>query len=551
MPHTRVLSLWFPRLGAERLVRLAPHLAGQPLAVARDTGQMQVLSSLSGAASRAGLTLGQPLRDAQAMCPELHVKLQNPVAEAGFLTTLRRWAGKFSPWVAEAPPDALTIDLTGCAHLFGGEAALLEQVVRDCRDLGLTACPGIADTLGAAWALARYAGRAPGHDRSGDAIDQEARATRSRAGKRKHWEKGGAAPPSATPLVDTSRIAEPGKTHTALGPLPIGALRLDAEVVHSLTRLGLRQVSDLAGQPRAALARRFGKGLVLRLDQAFGAAPEPISPALPEVSFAVRLTLPEPIGLETDVLAAIDRLLPPLCDKLRRAGQAVRALRLEAHRTDGTMGAVSVALARPADVPDRFKPLLAMKVPEIDAGFGIDMIRLEVLQAEPAHDRKTTGHLDAGQAVAQRLSQNTAIDDLIGRLGARIGMEQITRRHPASSHLPEKASQTLAAAWSEPAGAWPKPPSARPLSLWRPEPVTAPETPAPPSEFRWRNRRLSVTSAHGPERVAPEWWLDDPDWRTGVRDYWQVTTDAGDRLWLYFAHGRDMSPGWFCHGAFA
>ncbi|KNG93309.1 Y-family DNA polymerase [Pseudaestuariivita atlantica] len=551
MPKTRILSLWFPRLGAERLLRTAPHLASVPFAVVRDTGQMQVLSSLSLMASQRGLTLGQPLRDAQAMCPELLTKLQNPQSEATFLSTLRRWAGKFSPWVAEEAPDALNIDLTGCAHLFGGEEKLLVQVVEDCADLGLTACPGIADTLGAAWALARFAGRAPGADRSGDAIDQEARATRSRAVKRRHWERGGAPPSAAQPLVHTSRIAAVGKTHSALGPLPIAALRLEPEVVQSLSRLGLRRVSDLSGQPRAALARRFGKGLVLRLDQAFGSAPEPISPAKPDISFSTRLTLPEPIGLESDMQAAVDRLLPPLCDALRRAGQAARAVRLEAHRTDGTMGWAVVNLARPADVPDRLRPLLYMKINEIEAGFGIDMIRLEVTRAEPTQDRKTTGHLDAAHAVSQRLARNTAIDDLVGRIGARIGMEAITRRHPASSHLPEKAAQVLTAAWSDAAGPWPQPPAARPLLLHRPEPVTAPDTATVPQEFRWRNRTLQAVAATGPERIAPEWWLDDPDWRTGVRDYWQVTTDAGDRLWLYFAHGADMSPGWFCHGSFA
>ncbi len=552
MPQTRILCLWFPRLGAERLLRQTPHLAAQPFAVVRDTRQMQVISSLSARASAEGLTLGQPLRDAQAMCPELLTKLQNPKAEAAFLTTLRRWAGKYSPWVAEEAPDALNIDLTGCAHLFGGEAGLLGQLVTDSSDLGLTICPGIADTLGAAWALARFAGRAPGAHRSGDAIDQEAHATRSRATKRRHWERGGSAPATAQPIANTHRIAPPGQMHSALAPLPIAALRLPPETTESLTRLGLRRISDISGQPRAALARRFGKGLVLRLDQAFGSAPEPISPAKTDVYFSTRLTLPEPIGLESDMLAALDRLLPPLCDKLARSGKAARRVRLEAYRADGTMGWAEVALARPSDQPDRLRGLLSMKINDIEAGFGIDMIRLEVTQVETAQHRGKTGHLDAAHAVARQLSQNTAIDDLIGRLGARMGMEHITRRHPSASHLPEKAAQVLAAAWSEPAGPWPRPASARPALLWRPEPVsTDGDGLTAPPEFRWRGRDLRTTAHAGPERIAPEWWLDDPDWRSGVRDYWRVTTDAGDRLWLFYAHGADMSAGWFCHGAFA
>ena len=128
MPNRRILSLWFPRLAAERLLRMERGLLDAPFAIVEDRGNMQVLSSLSMAASEAGVALGQPLRDAQAMCPELITRLANPMVEKRFLGTLRRWAGKFSPWVADEAPNSLVIDLTGCAHLFGGEDALLQQI---------------------------------------------------------------------------------------------------------------------------------------------------------------------------------------------------------------------------------------------------------------------------------------------------------------------------------------------------------------------------------------------------------------------------------------
>ncbi|WP_204113028.1 DNA polymerase Y family protein [Shimia biformata] len=553
MPVRRVLSLWFPRLGAERLIRQARGGLDVPLAVLRDTGQMQVISSMNALAEAEGLQVGQPLRDAQAVCPALVTRLQNVQAEAAFLTVLRRWAGKFSPWVAEAPPTGLVIDLTGCAHLFGGEEALLGVVGQDCADLGLTVQAGIADTLGAAWALARFAGQpGPQSHRNGDAIDQEARATRSRAVKRRHWTRGGAPPRVAMPAAPPGRIARPGQTRIALSPLPVAALRLEGDTQEQLSRLGLRRIGDLIGQPRAALARRFGKGLVLRLDQALGAVPEPVSPAKPSFHFAVRMTLPDPIGLEEDIMAGIDRLLPRLCKHLTDKGQGARLVRFQAFRTDQTMQSIEVGLARASDDPDRLRPLLRMKLDEIDAGFGIDMLRLEVIRSEPIHQRRMTGHLDAGRAVSDRLASNTAIDDLIGRVGARIGLERITRRHPASSNIPEKTAQVLAAAWSEPfSGKWPETPTRRPLLMWPPEPVSAPESPVVPDRFRWRGRELELDLALGPERIAPEWWLDDPNWRSGVRDYWRVTCTSGDRLWLFFAHGGAMSAGWFCHGAFA
>ncbi|WP_299684034.1 DNA polymerase Y family protein [uncultured Tateyamaria sp.] len=552
MSDRRILSIWFPRLGAERLIRRQPMLADQPVAVVEERQNMQLITSLNGVAQGNGLQVGQPVRDAHAMCPGLMTYPRSGPAEARFLEALQRWAGKFSPWVAPEEADALVVDLTGCAHLFGGEAALMQVVEDDCTDLGLSVLMGLADTRGAAWALARFAGRAAGSDRSGDAIDQEARATRARAGKRRHWTKGGAAPAVRAQAFDATRISPPGQTYGTLSQLPIAALRLEPEMTAQLGRLGLRRVGDLLGQPRASLARRFGRGLVLRMDQAMGSAPEPVSPARTPDHFAVRMTLPDPIGLAEDVMAAIDRVLPRLCKTLEDRGKGARRVRLEAYRSDHAVEAVEVGLARPSFDPHRIRPLLEMKIEGIDAGFGIDMVRLVAVQVEPVHDVQAVGHMQAGAAVRKRLADANAMDDLMGRLGARIGLDAIRRYHPSDSHIPEKSHRMLAAAWSEPhEGPWPKPSNPRPMLMWHPEPVHAPATPRLPETFRWRGRDLRRLRAIGPERIAPEWWLDDPNWRSGTRDYWVTDTEDGQRLWLFYAHGGAMSPGWFCQGSFA
>ncbi|MBV7380373.1 Y-family DNA polymerase [Maritimibacter dapengensis] len=549
MPTKRHVSLWFPRLAAERLLRLDRALPAGPFVVVADRNGAQVITALNDEASAAGLIPGQPLRDARAMCAELTARPANPVAEAGFLTTLRRWAGKFSPWVAEEAPDGLILDITGCAHLFGGEETLAEEIERECARLGLSVRLGLADTLGAAWALARFAHRGADGGLSGDAIDQEARATRSRAVKRRHWTRGGQ-PPAVHLAATPPRIAASGATRQAIAPLPVAALRLDPDAVAGLNRVGLRRIEDLLGMPRAGLARRFGRNTVRRLDQALGVEPEPVSPARPPQSFAVKMRLPDPIGLEEDLMGVIDRLLPELQTRLERAGRGARRLRVEFSRTDRTMQWLDLGLARPSADPHRMRPLIALKLSDIEADFGIDQIRMIASVHEPLHAEQHAGHAEAGARVTSR-GDGAALDDLMGRIGARLGLESLTRLYPADSHIPEKGGMVVAAAFAPASTEWRAPAAERPLRLWPPEPVMIPDLPRLPESFRWRGRDHGIRAAHGPERIAPEWWLDDPDWRTGLRDYWVVVTDRGERLWLYFAHGAARSPGWFCHGAFA
>ncbi|QIE40871.1 DNA polymerase Y family protein [Rhodobacteraceae bacterium SC52] len=585
MLNRRILSLWFPRLGADRLVRRGRVPPDTPIVVIGGRNGAQVITSLCPLAEAAGLRLGQGLRDAMAICPRLASYPAAPREDAALLTALRRWAGQFTPWTAEEAPDALMLDLTGCIHLFGGEHELTTAIADGCTGLGMNARIGLADTPGAAWALARYGGQmqAPAHN--GDAIDQEARATRSRAGRR----RGPLAPrpdpttrvPTAGPDTDPSApqshvlISPAGHLRATLDPLPVAGLRLPDSDVATLVRLGLRHIGDLAGQPRAALARRFGAGLVRRLDQALGLEPEPLSPHQPGPRFVLRMSLPDPIGLEADLLAGIDRLLPPLCARLAAAGMGARSVRLEATRCDHVTQEIEIGLAAPTSDAARIRPLLALKLGGLDAGPGIDALRLGAPRTEAVQQRQHRGHIDAA-AHARRTGPLAAQEDLIGRLGARLGSTGVTRLHPGDSHIPEKTAITLTAGWSQAAQHWPPAPTPRPVLVWQAEQIT-PVTAAsptldaeniqtlaphqdyrvpnvlrpPPAWFRWRRQDHACLEVIGPERIAPEWWFDDPLWRNGVRDYWQVTTCSGARLWLYYAHGAAIPGGWFCQGAFA
>jgi protein ImuB len=261
--------------------------------------------------------------------------------------------------------------------------------------------------------------------------------------------------------------------------------------------------------------------------------------------------------LRSDVEAALDRLLPPFCEKLKARGRGVRRVLFQGFRADGGVASVEVGLARASDSPDRIRPLLLLKLDQIDAGFGIDCLRLEALATEAVSAVQHRGQLEVtAEALANagpvRVGSAQALEDLIGRLGARLGTEAVLRLHPADSHVPAKSAKVLMAAWSQPHdGPWPAPPGPRPLVMFRPEPVDAPETRELPARFRWRRREYAVRMAAGPERLQPEWWFADPDWRSGTRDYWRVEAEGGERLWLFYGQGGAVTDQWYCEGVFA
>jgi protein ImuB len=475
--------MWFPRLPSDRVLRARP--VEGPFALSQRLGAAETLYCLNAAAERAGLHRGMRLADARSFCPELLTRPAQPDLDARFLTGLRRWAGRYCPWVGGDGADGLVLDVTGAAHLFGGEAGMLADMQARLTRARVNHRLGVGTTRGAAWAQAHFGG-----------------------------------------------------TEDGLLALPVAALRLPAETVTALQRLGLRHISDLTAAARAPLARRFGPALLTRLDQALGDLPEPITPEAEPPHFATRITLPEPIGLVADVMAAAERLLVPLCAKLQAQEMGARRLCLTLRRVDQASQQVELRLAAPMRDAPRILPLFERGVAEVDAGFGIDQIRLEAVQVEPL-PLQQLGHATT-QANPDRLN------DLITRIGTRIGLENIQRFLPADSHIPERSFLIAPAAFSTPESGWSSP-RPRPIRLFAPEPILH-SGPTPPPRFRWRRMTLTTARAIGPERIAPEWWLEDDMWRTGVRDYWRIDTGEGRRLWLFHT---PQSPGWFVQGEFA
>lgn len=527
----RVVCAWFPRLASDRALRLRP--VEGPFALTLKQNNANRLYCLNKAAEQQGLHRGMAYSDARAFCPDLQSRPADLAGDEAFLQVLHRWALRYCPWVGfdgldggpngsqasapDLPSNGLLLSITGSAHLFGGEVALLEDMYQSLAAAGFSLRLGLADTRGAAWALAHY---------------------------RPYT---GAKPVHSSELLQG--LAEPGQSLQALASLPVAALRLDEKTVVALQRLGLRTIGSLAAAPRAPLARRFGPGLHLQLDRALGEMPEPVNAKAEPPHYGVRLTLPEPIGLSDDVKAGTLRLLERLCEKLKAQEAGARRLCLTLRRVDQASQQVELKLARPMREPQPILTLFERGIDTVEAGYGIDQLRLEAVAVEPLPSQQ------ASYFVGGRKKEQ--LDDLISRLGTRIGLENIQRFVPTDTHIPERSFRLAPAALTEvPASA--QTPSwqntalgpldhPRPLRIFPAEPIEA-QGNRPPARFRWRRMALSTARAVGPERIAPEWWHEDSNWQTGLRDYWRVETQQGRRLWLYYT---PQNPGWFVQGEFA
>jgi protein ImuB len=487
----RLLSIWFPRLASDTSLRARP--VEGPFALTHRSGNADHLHCVNLAALARGLFRGMPLADARAICPDLATRPADLAREAAALASLCRWASRYAPMVATDGVDGLMADISGVPHLFGGEADLRDDLQARLERAGLAASSAIAGTRGAAHALARHGG---------------------------------------------GIIAEGGLVE-ALGKLPVAALRVDHETAEALARVGLARIADLIPLPRAPLARRFGQGLVMRLDQALGAQAEPVSATPDAPHFGVRMTLPEPIGLQADVMAGLARLLDRLCDKLTLHRRGARRVRLELRRVDSGTAQIEIGLARPMRDPARIAALFAKGVAEIDAGFGIDGLRLTA----PITEALAPEQLGGGPS----LRQQDALADLLSSIGNRIGFDRVLRLLPAQSLIPERSFLLAPAAYSASEALPLRSGPERPITLFPPEPVTA-TAGTPPASFRWRRMRFTTLRAMGPERITPEWWFDDPAWRTGLRDYWRIETLEGPRLWLFVT---PQTQDWFLQGEFA
>jgi protein ImuB len=524
----RVMYLWLRHWPIDRLRLSRRKGSGAPaeeipFATVADAAGRRLLAAVNSAATAAGLAPGMPLADALSFFPGLATAAAEPAKDAAALRRLAEWCGRYSPWTAPDGTDGVRIEIAGSAHLWGGEAALAADLMTRLDRRHVSGRIAIADTLGAAWAIGRFA------EMGKDPI-----------------------------------ILPPGDCHAALAPLPVEALRLDPVTAQGLRRVGLKRIGDLYAMPRDALARRFDETVARRLDQAQGDMPEPISPLGEAPTRRVRLSFAEPITEPTDLMLATERLTADLVRRLVREGTGARRVDLGFHRVDGRVERIRLGAARPSRDPRHLAALFKERLDTVDPGLGVEDVILAAFAVEPlpAEQISLPGH-PAG-------SETSGIAPLLDRLGNKLGLAALSRLEPRESHIPERASVRVSPSPTQPCGLGPPSPALRervpsgeglkpprPIRLFEPpEPVEAfwllPDD--PPFRFAWRRRRHRVTWADGPERIADEWWQPatsgDVD---AIRDYYRVEDEEGRRFWLFRAglHGNDRPPRWFVHGVFS
>jgi protein ImuB len=495
----RWVSIWFPHLLTDWFTGRKPELKNLPFVLCAPLHGRMVITAANTVACAKGIDKGMALADARAIVPALKNFDDPPGLGDQLLKRMAEWCIRFTPVAAVDAPDGLLLDASGCTHLWGGEAAYLTEIIKRFSERGYRVRAAIADTIGAAWAVARYGNLS---------------------------------------VVPAGRQAE------ALIPLPPMALRLDAEIIERLYKLGLSQIKDFISMPRSALRRRFGLLLLKRLDQALGTKEEIIHPVCPPEPYEERLPCLEPIVRIEGIGIALQRLLDCLCERLCKEGKGLRTACFRGYRIDGKIVELTISTNAPSNHARHLFRLFELKVGSIEPALGIELF---VLQAG-----RVANHAPAQEEIWKDAGINDRrLAELIDRLSARIGAGAIHRYLPDEHYWPERSFRKTVSITEPLSTTWAvdRP---RPLQLL-PMPerieVTAPIPDYPPMLFRHKGKLHKIISADGPERIEQEWWLAEGR----HRDYYMVEDEAGCRYWLFRSghYDAEKTYQWFLHGYFA
>jgi protein ImuB len=439
--------------------------------------------------------------DAKAIVPDLQIIDDIPGQSAKLLKALGEWCIRYSPLVAINLPDGLIMDVSGCAHLWGGERAYLKEIITRLRSKGYDVRGAIADTVGTAWAIARFGRIKP--------------------------------------------IVEPGKQADALLPLPPAALRLEPLIQKRLHKLGLIKIDNFITMPRSALRRRFGQDLLLRLDQALGNDDEPLQLLQPVEPYSERLPCLEPIRTATAIEIAIKTLLEKLCHRLQGEGKGLRMAILKGYRLDGQIIQANIGTNRASHNINHLFKLFELKISSIEPALGIELFTLETSKVEDIEHEQEVLWSPGGCGLT-----DLNLAELLDRLSNKVGADCIHRYLPRERYWPEQSTKLATSLKDKPTTIWRKDKLRPSLLLNRPEQieVTSLLPDYPPMLFIHQNRVHQVKKADGPERIEREWWLDNGP----HRDYYVVEDQEGRRYWLFRSgHYSEERSTWYLHGFFA
>jgi len=440
---------------------------------------------------------------------EVWTQPYTPEEDAKCLHQLARWAGRFSPVVAVDRPDGLFLDMSGCDRLFGGEERLVETIAASLDRLGFPARIALAPTFGCARAAAQY------------------RTNR-------------------TSIIPAENVLE------TLAPLPITALRVDANIAASLADVGVEQIGQLLSLSRDALACRFGNELLQKVDQLVGEAAEVIEPIRPEKRFSASFEFDGPVSQGEIVQETVRRLLFSLVADVGRSGDGVCRLDLELRRTGATPIQLSLALTHPSRDPKHLWRLIHSQVERVHGGYGVEEVHLRAARTERLNHHQF--EFWSNDRSAKSIDTGVAWGELLDRLMDRLGRQAVTRMEPVETHVPERAfaptglrdvprQKNGTAAESAKVVCVHRP--SRLLETPEPVRIMALVPEGPPAWLSWRGMEGAAVTMNGPERILLPWWTGE---KSEGRDYYEVQDEHGRWLWLF----RVCESGqWFVHGEWA
>ncbi len=496
----RFVAIWFRHLTTDWFIRRQPELQSVPFVLVLPEHGRMVVQAASKTAESKGIHRGMVAADGRAILPTLQVLDDIPGTAEKLLNALAEWAMRYSPVVAVDMPEGLILDISGCAHLWGGERQYLKDIVLKLQSYDYDISAGLADTIGAAWAVARYGKDYP--------------------------------------------IIKPGLQMQAIMPLPPAALRIDAGIVDRLLKLGLYQVGSFIHMPRQSLRRRFGAELLMRLDQALGQEMETITPIQPIQPYQERLPSLEPIRTAIGIEIAMKKLLDVLCARLSKEQKGLRKAIFKGYRIDGLVQQITIGTSKASRNVDHLFKLLELKIANIAPGLGIELFILEAPVVEDLTPAQEALWNAAGA------HDEMMIAELLDKLAGKVGADTIHRYLPEEHYWPERSIRQASSLQEKPQTIW-RTDQQRPLHLLqKPETITVmvPLPDYPPIHFTYKGKLYRIKKADGPERIEREWWIDKGD----HRDYYCVEDEDGARYWLFrLGHYASTEPEWFIHGFFA